>query len=182
LNGIDLETSMATASRMFARLAELTAQLQTREQIVEIFDSSPDVSLKDEMLIRAACRYAPQLFRVGSAALAEMAKKESSRIPGGGRPLALRPHEARDVCDFIGVLLPKTSFPNAILRASQRFGVSKRTIERVWSERLEPQDQGVEPAFPEVLDAVKGFVTELRATEPANEQRAKDQPHGNTPT
>jgi hypothetical protein len=176
LNGIDLETSMATASRMFARLAELTAQLQTREQIVEIFNSSPDVSFKDEMLIRTACRYAPELFRIGGTALADIAKKEFPRAPGGGRPTALSSETAGQVCKYILGLLLETSVTNAILRASQRFNVSKRTIERVWAERLEPRNQAVEPTFPEVLDAVKGFVAEVQSTEP----KAHDQPHSNT--
>jgi hypothetical protein len=182
LNGIDLETSMATANRLFGRLAERTAQMQTREQIVEAFDDFPDVSLKDEMLIRAACRYAPQLLRIAAAGLAEIAKEEFPQIPGGGRPHALNEDEANDVCEYIGARLPKMLFPNAVLLASRRFNVSKRTIERAWSERLEPRDQTVEPTFSEVRDVVKGFVTQLESAEPTTELKAQDQLHGNTRT
>jgi len=182
LNGIDLQTSMATATRMFSGLAALTARMQTREQIIEIFNSFPDASLSEELMITAVCQYLPQLLRIGGTALAEMAKKESPRLPGGGRPLALRAEEVGQVCKYIGGLLPDTSYANAILRASQKFNVSERTIERVWSERLEPRDEALEPTFPEVLNAVKGFVADLESDNPTTELKSQDQLNDNPGT
>jgi len=160
ISGMDLEHSMAEGHRIFARLAELAAQMKTREQLTEMFDNLPDLSFKEEALLRVGCRFAPQLLRLGAAAVAETAKQTLPQAPGG-RSRALSREEERQVCKFIGELLVhETSFKGAIFRASQRFDVSQRTIERVWSHRLRLRENISDPSFQDVVNALRESLDE----------------------
>lgn len=155
ISGFSIATSAATVSKWLRGLAEMTEQLKTREQIIELLSKLRDLSPEEELMALEACHYAPELFRLGGIALADLAKKEFPRAPGGGRPPVLTSEAKGQVCRFIGELIPNTSLKAAILRASQRFAVSERTIRSAWSQRLQPRELSAKPKFSKVAAAVK---------------------------
>jgi hypothetical protein len=170
VSGMDLERSMAKGQEFFALLANLTALVKTREQLTEMFDNLPDLTFKEEALIRVGCRFAPHLLRLGLTAAAETAKKKLPQVPGG-RSRALSREEENQVCRLIGeLLIYGTSLKDAIFRASQRFDVSRRTIERVWAQRLHLSEDNFEPTFPEVVSALRESLKETEQS-PIEESR-----------
>jgi hypothetical protein len=170
VSGMNLEQSVAKGQQFFALLADLTALVTTRAQIAEIFDNLPDLTFKEEALIRVGCRFAPQLLRLGLTAAAETGKKRLPQVPGG-RSRALSREEENQVCRLIGeLLIYGTSLKDAISRASQRFDVSRRTIERVWAHRLQVSEDSFEPTFPEVVSALR---KSLKETEQSFIQESK---------
>lgn len=71
--------------------------------------------------------------------IAERARKALPAAPGGRRR-RLTPERAAAACAFIGDLYAKGAVLDAAKRrAAQRFGVSRRTIQRVWEGRGKSQ-------------------------------------------
>jgi hypothetical protein len=160
INGIGMIESMSEAHRIFARLADIAGQIKTREQVITLFDSFEDLSWQDEKLTISACKYGRPLFRIAVMAIAAQVKDEFPRPPVGRNRL-FKPDEEIDVCQRIGkFVVQKVELKDAFLRVSQQFGVSPRTIRRVWEDRDEIAAETRDPDFNTTLKAVKGLLSD----------------------
>jgi hypothetical protein len=86
VNGIPLFEGIAECRRIFSKLAEKAGQVETREQVKAMLDKSPDLSFKDELLVRTVCKFAPHLVRVALKVIAQQAIRDLPQAPAGGRP------------------------------------------------------------------------------------------------
>jgi hypothetical protein len=160
MNGIGMVESLSEAHRIFSRLADITAQMKTREQVNTLVDSFENLSWKDEKLTISACRYGKPLFRIAMMALAAQVKDEFPRPPVGRNRL-FGPAGEIDVCQRVGkFVMQKVELKDAFLRVSQQFGVSPRTIRRIWEDRDEIAAESRDPDFSTTLAAVKGLLSD----------------------
>jgi len=66
--------------------------------------------------------------------------KDMPRIPGGGRPHSVPAAEEKQaMIEEVLVLMRSVSLGNAMKRVAIRHGISRRTIQRVWADRLRSQ-------------------------------------------
>jgi hypothetical protein len=92
----------------------------------------------------------PQVVRLG---LKIAAKKGADTLPAmkGGRPPAIPVSHAGEVLDYVAKLIRVgCSLEIAIQRASDRFGASVRTIQRLWTKRESISDE--EPVIEITMD------------------------------
>jgi transcriptional regulator GlxA family with amidase domain len=66
--------------------------------------------------------------------------KDMPRIPGGGRPHSVPAAEEKQaMIEEVLVLMRSVSLGNAMKRVAIRHGISRRTIQRIWADRLRSQ-------------------------------------------
>jgi hypothetical protein len=83
--------------------------------------------------MRAHLRYA---IRPALTKAIEQIKKQSLRMPGGGRHSALTREQQSQACDEMATLIRKKGpYKIALIRIGLRFGVSSRTVQRTWQRR-----------------------------------------------
>lgn len=158
VNKVSFEESMLDAHRIFTRMAECIEDIKTQEQLAETLTAIPDLSPREEFMVKAAFKFAPQLLRLGLKSLAIHAEAELPG-PSGGRQPALTHEEERRICSGIGNLIAqKVSVEDSQRRAAQKFGISLRTVARVWSRRDKIMEGTEEPTFTDALSAVKGLL------------------------
>jgi len=99
-----------------------------------------------------AMRNLPSLVRLCLKMAAKSAAADLPAPPmGGGRQLALTAEQAKRAVDYVWELTRKgTSHDAARMRAGQKFGCSRRTIDRLCANRgTEPEDK---PTMAEVIE------------------------------
>jgi len=124
--------------------------IQTTDELREALDSRMSLSEKEQALLLFALENLPELLRLGISAIA---KKAASTLPPpqAGRKPAFTAAQAQEALDYVSQLNRKgTPMPAAKLRAAQKFGCSRRTIERLWANResIPLEDQ---PTVQEIL-------------------------------
>jgi hypothetical protein len=109
--------------------------IQTIEDLRETLDSRTKLSEKEQAYLLFALENMPEILRVGIIAIAE---KAASTLPppSAGRKPVLTALESQAALDYVSQLNRKgTPMPAAKQRAAQKFGCSRRTIQRLWAKR-----------------------------------------------
>jgi len=131
----NLEQGMALCSRLFESLYRAFEPLKNRKTISAWFDQVPEPGPEDEAMLVACCEMLPTLLRMNVQAFAEELSKTMPHAPGG-RPQALSPDAQKEICKFIGQLHSEgVELREAKKRASRKWDVSVRTVQRLWSTR-----------------------------------------------
>lgn len=148
----DYEAGMAQASKLIAFLHNNVQMMQTKDAFRKTLDSCSEVSKSEEKIALMGLTMMPHLLRIGLKMAAKKAENTLPALPGG-RPRAISATEAREILRFISGLHEKgTSFKAAKERASRRYGISLRTIERLWSKRIAIDED--KPTIEDVLDLI----------------------------
>jgi hypothetical protein len=145
----DYEEGMKQAKKLIDFADNGIQSIQTIEGLRKTLDSCLPTSKSEEKVVLLAIKLLPQLLRVG---LKMAAKKAVSALPPppAGRPRVTTANKTQEVLIFISELHRKgCSLKVAKGRASRRFEISLRTIERLWSNRGSVHED--EPTFKEVL-------------------------------
>ena len=160
LNNIGFQETVVEGRRLFLRLAELMEPIQTREQVLQVMDATPDLSAKDEKLILMAFKYGRHIFRLGLLALLADVVKGLPRPPGGRKKM-FTVQEETEVCEFISdLILKKVDLPLAYERTALHFGCSRRSVRRLWEDRDEIAEEIRNPSFDDTLHAVRAFLSD----------------------
>lgn len=160
LNNLGVEESFVEAHRLFTKLAEAASQVKSRQQILELMDSMPDLSWKDEQMCLAVCKYGKHLFRLGAVTLAAKVKAEMP-APPGGRKRAFALDDEKEVCRFVSdLIVKKVALPFAYERTAAHFGISPRTVRRLWEVRDQIAAESRDPDFDTTVKAVRDFLNE----------------------
>jgi len=109
--------------------------IQTTDDLREALDSRMSLSENEQAYLLFTLENLPQMLRMGISAIA---KKAASTLPppSAGRKPALTAAQAQAALDYVSQLNRKgTPMPAAKYRAAQKFGCSRRTIERLWANR-----------------------------------------------
>lgn len=148
----DYEEGMRSAKRLFEILSIRVQSIQTIDDLRKMLDSLSPMSKRDEMLLLFAFKRLPQVLRIG---LNVLAKKAVSTLPSPtpGRPRILTAQQTREMLDYVSHLQRiGCSLDVAKNRASQKYGCSGRTIDRLWPKRETIPDD--EPTIEELLDFI----------------------------
>ncbi len=109
--------------------------VRTREQIVALLDAEPEPSASTIWMCESVTDYAPFLVNRFVKKVAKEAAKNLPENPSGPKPV-IAESEKPLICAFIKELYGnKVSVQDAKRRASKKWGVSVRSVERVWAER-----------------------------------------------
>ncbi len=116
------------------RFLKVVTTLDTREKAAAVFDSMNDPT--DEQKAIALAMFLPKLLALGVVELASKFQEEMG-VKGGGRN-PVRNEQLVEIVQFMGSLVMQgATITSAKIRASQRFGISKRTAERAWQNRAQ---------------------------------------------
>jgi hypothetical protein len=157
LNNVELFEGITQCRQILLKYAEAASKIETRKLAQEIFDEAPNLSWKEEIFFRMACKYAPQLLRSGLKSFLISTLKDLP-APSGGRPRLLTDTEERaQVCDHISILSRKgVPLRDCYVRAGQKYTISERQAQRIWNERDSPT--ALDPTFEEVRAATARFI------------------------
>lgn len=109
--------------------------IQTVVDLRETLVSRMSLTESEETLLLLALENLPQIVREGFTMVAEKAKSTLPPPHGGRRP-AFTAEESQKVLDYVSHLNRMgAEMPIAKDRAAQRFGCSRRTIDRMWTHR-----------------------------------------------
>lgn len=129
------EDGIKTVLKLIDFLGDRVRDIQTTDDLRKALDACEPMSRSEERLALFAMQNLPALARVLLKMLAKMGAS-TFPPPPAGRPPAFGAHEREEVLNYIAELNRKgASLPAAKLRASQRYGRSRRTIDRLWSHR-----------------------------------------------
>ena len=137
----DYNEGMQTARKLLEWACNNVRSIQTLDDLRAALESCPPLSKREEMIGLFLANRLPQVIRFG---LKIAAKRAADTVPSmkGGRPLAIPPQRVGEVLDYVSKMNRiGCSFETAIQRASQRFGPSERTIERLWAKRASISDE-----------------------------------------
>ncbi|MGO9340175.1 MAG: hypothetical protein ACLPY1_21980 [Terracidiphilus sp.] len=145
----DYETGMVQASKLVASVLNGVASIQTKDGLRTTLDSCSAISKREEKLVLLGLKMLPQVLRIGLKMAAQLAASTLPQPPGG-RPRASNAAQTHAVQSYILELIGKGCSAKAAKdRAAQKFGLSQRTIHRLWSSRENvPED---EPGFKDVI-------------------------------
>jgi hypothetical protein len=144
------EDGMKKAIKVLEFFTNRVRSVQTPEGLRNALDACEPLTKGEETLALFAMRNLPSLVRVGLKMAAKSAAVDLP-APPSGRPLALTAQQAKDSVDYVWELTRKgASMDAAKLRASQKFGCSRRTIDRLCAYRDSvPEDK------PTMADVIK---------------------------
>jgi hypothetical protein len=136
----ELESSVSEVVVFLESLLGILHQFKSREQVRDRlldFDEPPAATVS---LIEATLRYAPRLLR-GWFGAKTKAYTESQKEPKG-RPDAIAPDRFRTVCDEVSAWDRNgRSQAESKKLVARKYGVSSKTIHRIWLKRSQyPQD------------------------------------------
>ena len=129
---------VAEGLRRFGVLSdEMVDKLTNPERFAEAVLSDPKVSAEGIDKMAAIVRdLQANGVRFLKPALREMIK-DMPRIRGGGRPRCVPDaKEKQDMIEEVLVLVRSVNLGTAMKRVAMRHGVSRRTMQRMWAERL----------------------------------------------
>ena len=147
--GVDL------VCRVVEKLKPLLEQMRTRERVIAELDQMPDFAPEEEPLAVAAFRMLPQFLGIQ---LRQQLPGVLKDLPGGkrGRRRALSNDEQAAVCNFIGKLYREgVEMRDCKKRASLRFNVATRTLDRIWANRKNVLGKRMEPDLQDVMTWTK---------------------------
>lgn len=146
------EEGMKQATKFLRFALDGAESIQTKDGLRTVLDQLQPMSRSEERLALFMINQLPQLIRIGLKIASKKATKTLPSLPGG-RPSRTNAPKAQEVVDWINDLHRKgTTFKAAKERASLKFELSSRTIERLWSNRASiPQD---EPTIDDVLSFI----------------------------
>jgi hypothetical protein len=143
------EDGINSASKIVNFVAASINEIHTKDALRAMLDALPPISRKEEMTVLLATKLLPQLLRIIMKG-ALMKAQKTLPPPPGGRPLSLPPERREELLDFVASLNRRGfSMPNAKRRASAHFQISLRTVERLWLNRMTPNE--TEPTLESVL-------------------------------
>jgi len=122
--------------------------VRTREQIAALLDAEPEPSASTILAFESVTRYAPYLLNRLVKKVAKDAVKGLPEHPPGPKPV-VEQRQKRAICDYIGSLYARgISLGNAQKRASARWVISLRSVERIWAQRarLDEPEVSIEEA------------------------------------
>lgn len=135
---------------MFEKLIEFASPMRTRAQAIEVLDKL-EMTPAEERLLLASIKMTPMLIRFGIKKLAKTAVNDLPAPPTGRKP-ALASDKSVEVIDFVAKMnRDGYELGSCLYRASQRFGIGYRSVERIWNNRAEILQNGPEPHFEDVL-------------------------------
>lgn len=149
------EDGIKLTRKLLSSIDKLLQANETKDKLRTTLDSAAPASRMEEKTVLLCIRSFPQLLRVGLKMAAQKAV-ETLPAPPGGRPTALPDASQREaMLDYIvGLHRKGASLDAAKLRAGQRYLISKRTVDRLWQNRMKPAED--EPTFE---DAVRYFAS-----------------------
>lgn len=151
---IDYDDGIATVSKLIGWCKNAVEAIRTREHLRVLLDQVPDLPVEEEPLAVAATQFLPQLISFVVNQLASDISKDFR--PHGGRP-STPDEQLVSMVRFVGAM-HTDGYSMAICkrRASTRFGVSTRTVERAWQNRGRLLEGERKVSFEEVRTWVAG--------------------------
>jgi len=143
------EEGMKKAVKLLEFVTDRVRSIQTPDEFRSVLDTCEQVSWKDEKLMLFTLQNLPSVVRVCLKMAAKSAAIDLPAPPGGRQP-ALTAQQSTEVVDYVWELSRKgATMDGAKLRASQKFGCSRRTIDRLCASRGSiPEDK------PTMADAI----------------------------
>jgi len=137
--GLDFYEVMKKAPEVVERWKKYYAVAQrvwsnssSRKELTAALLAGPDPNPEEFERWLAFIRILPHFLRSSLQGIAKTLPPSP-----GGRPRELTPQECMQVCLLIGQLFGQgVELPDAQKRMAQRYGVSLRTIQRVWQQRV----------------------------------------------
>jgi hypothetical protein len=150
------EDGMKKAVKLLEFVTDHVRSIQTPDEFRTVLDACEPLSRSEETLMLFALRNLPSLVRVCFRMAAKSSAIDIPASPPVGRPSALTAQQAKDAVDYIWELTRKGASTDAAkLRATQKFGCSRRTIDRLCANRdSEPEDK------PSMADVIGIFTKE----------------------
>jgi hypothetical protein len=144
------EDGMKKAVKLLEFVTNGARSAQTLDELRSALDACEPVSKSEEMLVLFAMRNLPSLLRACLKMAAKSAAIDFPALPAGRRK-ALTAQQAVDAVDYIWELTRKGAPMDAAkLRAGQKYGCSRRTIDRLCADRDSvPEDK---PTIAEVIN------------------------------
>lgn len=128
------DEGFAKARKVFVAIAAHLEALGDRKAFDTML-SKLEISAEEEQQFLAVAENLTALLGLGVQIFAQRFSKEFP-VKLSGRPKSLPQAQERKLCEFIGGLfLQGTQLKVCKKRAAQKFGVSLRTVERVWADR-----------------------------------------------
>ncbi len=129
------DAAIAKLHMLAEKAMDALAPYTTRIQIEEHLNTLEEPSAGDTAMILTALKLGPKLASFFMAKVMKDAKSSMSTLTMG-RPVAANPEEEIAVVDFVAEVFKKrASLRAAKLRAAQQFGLSTRTVSRIWKNR-----------------------------------------------
>ena len=145
----DYEAGVRQASKLIEFIQDGVQSIQTKDGLRKMLDSWLPMSKSEEKVALLALKLLPQLLRIGLKGAAKKAETTLPALPGG-RPRAVSADKTQEALNHVSELHRKgCTFKVAKDRASMKYGLSQRTIERMWLNRESIQE--VEPTVDDVL-------------------------------
>jgi hypothetical protein len=143
------EDGMKKAVKVLEFFTNCARSIQTRDEFRAALDACEPLSKSEATVALFAMQHLPSLARVCIKMLAKNVAADFPAPPGGRLP-ALTAQEAKEAVDYVWDLTrKKLPMDVAKLRAAQKYGCSRRTIDRLCANRdSEPEDK---PTMAEVI-------------------------------
>jgi hypothetical protein len=117
-------------------------QHRTIESLRDALINESSLTERDESLLLFALENLPQMVREGLTVIAAGAKA-TLPPPRAGRRRVFTAADSKKVLDYVSYLNRSgATMPIAKVRAAQKFGCSKRTIDRMWTDRKSTFSEG----------------------------------------
>ncbi|MBS1800476.1 MAG: hypothetical protein JSS95_11700 [Acidobacteria bacterium] len=120
--------------------------VRTREQITALLDDEPEPSVSKLWAFESVLQYAPFLLNRLVRKIAKDATKGLPGSPSGPKPV-VDDSQKQAICHYIGGLYAAgVSLTDAQKRAAMRWGISLRSVQRIWAERGGEAKMSIEDA------------------------------------
>ena len=148
------EEALAIAKGILLTLASKIDELGDRKAFEDKL-SQIELFPEEEWMIQAIAENLPILFGFLVRSISQdFAKEFPAPPPTPGRPKSLEQTQKSEVCEFVGKLFSQgTQLGLCKKRAAQKFGVSTRTVERIWADRKRTEKK------PSVSEMINFLVT-----------------------
>lgn len=165
------ENAIDFVCRFAEGLLNLAQPMRTREGLEKAFDGMADLDADMEQVAIALTRRLPQFLAVVVTEHGAKAVQEFLPERKRGRRAAIAEQDQAALCDYIGELHVRKGVSEAVAkrRAAQKFGVSLRTVHRIWNDRA-----AIMGRVPEPDDLL---VRNQRNGQPLRRQRRRVQPN-----
>lgn len=148
----DYESGIEQAEKLLRFGLDGIERIRTRDALRKTLDASDQMSKHEQKLFLVFVKLLPQIFRLGLKKAAKDAERNLPALPGG-RPRAATGNETKTIIDFVAKLhRAGVEFKVAKKRASMKFDVGLRTIERLWSKRATIEEY--EPTVQDVITSI----------------------------
>jgi hypothetical protein len=126
-------------------------EIRTVEDLRKKFDDRMSLSEREQAVLLIALENLPQMVRLGLTAFTQKFVSILPPLTTGRKP-AISSGQAKEVLVYVSQLnLQGVSMPIAKTRAAQKFGCSRRTIDRLWANRSALTSESP-PTIQELID------------------------------